>query len=251
MIANEPCVPLSTIKNVPQTKLFYFLNEHYGPLYSQEKLNPRPGYAGFLDHMCGQIGEPWTRALHMPYLREPNMVRKCFPRVPHIERPRIWLDARTVLRETESPGVWTPACDKFVERLQRSVDWDISYRCELYRSHYNVPEPGHDDAAAYYRAISRADFFIGTGASGAGQSLCDAASLGLVCIGTPQLAYHRLICHPKCLCENLDDSLKTVLSICKAPLDYSSIVSYQDSQIGEHMQLLPLQRLMRQPPMPS
>lgn len=106
VIANEPCIPLSIIKNFPQTKFVYFMNEHWpGPVYIQEKLNTRPGYAAFLDHMCGEIGEPGTRVVHMPYLREPDMVRKCFPRTPQTERPRIWLDARTVLRETASPGV--------------------------------------------------------------------------------------------------------------------------------------------------
>ena len=232
VVANEPCVPLSTIKNFPQTEFVYFMNEHWpGPVYIQEKLNTRPGYAAFLDHMCGEIGEPGTRAVHMPYLREPEMVRKCFPRTPQMERPRIWLDARTVLRETGSSGVWTLACDKFVEHLQQSVDLDISYRSHLYRRHYNVSQPGHDDAAAYYREISRADFFIGTGASGAGQSLCDGASLGLVCIGTPQLIYHRLICHPKCICENFEDSLRVVDSMWKEPLEYNSLVSYRIQEL--------------------
>jgi hypothetical protein len=209
VIANEPCIPLSTISRFPQTRFFYFLNEH-STIYVQQKLSPRPGYAAFLDHMCGEIGEPGTRALDMPYLRAPDMVRKCFPRVRHIERPRIWLDARTVIRETGSPGVWPPACDQFVKSLQ-SVDWDISCRSELYQRHYNIPEPGHDDAAAYYGALSGADFFIGIAAAGAGQSLCDAASLGLVYIGTPRLIYHRLICHPKCLCENLEGALNLAL----------------------------------------
>jgi len=53
--------------------------------------------------------------------------------------------------------------------------------------------------------MAACSYYVNLIACGAGQGLCDAASLGLICFGSPKLPYHKTICHPVCLCNDLPE----------------------------------------------
>jgi hypothetical protein len=54
--------------------------------------------------------------------------------------------------------------------------------------------------------MAPAKYYIGVGrASGGGQSLVDAASLGAICFGEKDKPFHRMLCHPACLCDDMVD----------------------------------------------
>ena len=65
---------------------------------------------------------------------------------------------------------------------------------------WSVGWPKNEEHAKYLSAIASADYYIGIETSGRlgsvphGQALADAASLGLVCIGSPWHVVHRMIC---------------------------------------------------------
>lgn len=121
--------------------------------------------------------------------------------------------------------------------------WSVFYRANIYRDYYDVQDPSIRDAWGYYMAMRQADYFIGLAAVGAGQALCDAASLGLACVGTPALVYHRMICAPPSLCTDLDRAIALVKQVHRDPSFRASIVASQDVALDLKMREAPLRRL--------
>jgi tetratricopeptide (TPR) repeat protein len=86
-------------------------------------------------------------------------------------------------------------------------------------------------------------YYVNLIACGAGQGLCDAASLGLICFGSAKLPYHKAICHPVCLCSDLSE-LEWKLSMVRASTDLQQeIRSWQDAALSDVMVNQPLRML--------
>jgi hypothetical protein len=248
VISLEPFLQSPRKRRWKNTAFFYFMNEHSNENYNAHRAKPAEGYAGFLDHMCGTTGD--RRAAHpnsieMPYLRSPEVARSCFPKRRRHSTTKIWIEARTIiLAATGQPyGTWTDACDAYCRQLQNEIDCPLVYRGHLYADFYNVPPPERADAVEYYKQMRNADIFIGLNAAGAGQTLCDAASLGLACFGTPNLIYHSMICEPDLLCNSLQEALQKASKLARRPGQMKSILTKQDERLRQHMNIEPTKRL--------
>jgi len=246
VISFEPC--LSPLRRFFRARnWFYFHHEHTNDWYDQSKKLTARGYAAFLDHMCAATdvaGERYPRRIEFPYLRDPDTVRGCFPRRSVSDRPTVWVDARTIMLQANgtAAGRWTDACDEQLRKLQSESRVRIITRGEIYREFYNLASSA--DAAAYLGEMSSADFYVGVAAAGAGQSLADAASLGLVCFGSPQLPYHRMICPPERLGCSLSEAFENAAELFASPMRMSEATRLQDEALRQNFQYVPMQRLL-------
>jgi hypothetical protein len=245
VISFEPC--LSTLRYFRARNWFYFHHEHTNDWYNQSKRKPASGYTAFLDHMCGATdvaGESYPQAIAFPYLRDPQTMRACFRGRPVSDCPTVWVDARTIMLEANgiAVGRWTDACDKLLRKLQSASGVRIITRGEVYREFYNLSPAS--DAAAYLDEMSTAQFYFSRAAAGAGQALCDAASLGLVCFGLPELVYHRMVCPPEQLGGSLSDALENAAELFASPIQMKEAVRLQDKALRHNFQSAPMRRLL-------
>jgi hypothetical protein len=246
VISTEACLPEAVTARFPRTLFAYFMNEHDNGEYNEQKHAPATAYDRFLDHMCGVTGGDAGLSIPFPYLRAREVVRCLFPRRPVAGGPpRIWIDARSLAQGAlgDATALWTPTCDEFARALAAEHGVDVRYRANIYRRYYDVPDPSTRDAWQYYAAMGQADYFIGLAAAGAGQALCDAASLGLACVGTPALVYHRLICVPEALCADLGSAIGRVKDWHRSRSRHASVTTSQDEALDLHMAQAPLRRL--------
>jgi hypothetical protein len=246
VISIEACLTEDLTSRYPDTLFLYFMNEHDNDEYAEQLKTPAAGYDYFCDHMCGGPGAGEARSLSMPYLRAPDVVRHIFPRYGFpVGPPRVWIDARSIARAAlhDSAALWTPSCDRYVAALAAEHGVEILYRANIYRDYYDVQDPSNHDAWCYYADMRRADYFIGVAATGAGQALCDGASLGLACVGTPALAYHRMTCAPAALCDDLASSVALVKRWHDDRSVRASVLEHQDAALALEMRQGPVERL--------
>jgi hypothetical protein len=249
VISTEACLTESLTARFPHTLFLYFMNEHDNQEYNEQRNAPDAAYDYFLDHMCGVTAErvgDFPLSIPMPYLRAPAVVRKIFPRDrDRAARPQIWIDARYIARAAlgSARALWTERCDQYAHELRAKHEVEIFYRSNIYRDYYDVQDPSSRDAPGYYADMRHADYFIGLTATGAGQALCDAASLGLACVGTPLLVYHRMTCVPQALCADLGPAISLVKQWHHDERLRASIVASQDAAIDLNMRQRPLRCL--------
>jgi hypothetical protein len=225
---------------------FYFHHEHSNDWYNRSRSKPARGYTAFLDHMCGSTGvvsENYPQSIDFPYLRDPQTVRTCFPSKSRSTGPVAWVDARTIMLHANGSALttWTEACDRYLRRLETESGVRVITRGEIYRGYYNLSPTG--DAVAYLEDMSCAGFYIGLAAAGAGQALCDAASLGLVCFGSPELVYHRMICPPERMCRSLSSALGSAADLYASPPRMRAAITEQDAILKREFQFRPIKRL--------
>ena len=79
--------------------------------------------------------------------------------------------------------------------------------------------------------------------AGAGQALCDAASLGLICIGQRDKSYHRLICHPAALCASMIELPRRLRAIAGSSDLQNEILAWQDTALHDFFQRRPIAQL--------
>jgi hypothetical protein len=79
--------------------------------------------------------------------------------------------------------------------------------------------------------------------AGAGQAICDAASLGCLCIGQQEKAFHRLICHPAALCDHMIELPRRLRAIAGSPDLQEEVYAWQQSALRDFFQRRPLSLL--------
>jgi hypothetical protein len=183
----------------------YYCQEHWDSTYAPSLERPFSPYDLFLDHMLQAPSEltGMPQAVAFPYLRSPDTVRRLFPRVGE---DAAWADWRT-LTTLAMTDVWTVAADKAALRLSDILGVGVRYGGNIFRSSYGFQEePSWGDFLLYYEGLAACKYYIAVGrASGAGQGAGEAASAGCIVLGERDKAYHRLLCHPECLCDNMLD----------------------------------------------
>jgi hypothetical protein len=81
--------------------------------------------------------------------------------------------------------------------------------------------------------------------AGAGQALADAAAVGCICMGQADRPYHRLLCHPSCLCEDMAQ-LPSKLRIVRQSADLrQEVLAWQDQNLERHFHSGPLALLFK------
>ena len=216
----------------------YFQNEHHHNEYTQSIRTPLPGYDLFLDHMMK--APAWVydlpQPVAFPYPRDPFAVRgMCAgPRTDDI-----WFDKRFIMMLTHgSEAFHRGGFENIIALLEKKFRSRVIFRNLDFEDMTRWGDP-HD----YMRDMAGCSYYVNLIACGAGQGLCDAASLGLICFGSAKLPYHKAICHPVCLCNDLSE-LEWKLSMVRSSTDLQlEIRSWQDAALSDMMVTQPLRIL--------
>jgi hypothetical protein len=230
------------------TVFAYYAQEHWDQLYTSSLQRPKPGYDLFLAHMLDSNSDlrSLPQAISFPYPHDLNLARSVFS--AHREEVA-WIDWRTLMTlAMKGPAdPWTPEAEAAADRLQDVLGMMIDHRGKYNRQSYGFADPPKwGDAAEYLRAVSTRKYYVSVGRiDGAGQGLAEAASLGSICVGQGNKVYHRLICHPFCLCEDIAE-LPTRLKALRDSTDLQQeVLAYQDEALRKHFEQGPL-NLLRQ-----
>ncbi|MDA8430850.1 MAG: FkbM family methyltransferase [Geobacteraceae bacterium] len=221
-----------------QTLYAYFQNEHHHSEYTQSVRKPLPGYDLFLDHMMK--APVWVYDLPQP-------VAFPYPRDPFVSRgmcsgeraDAIWCDKRFVMMLTHGNEAFhRGGFENTIISLEKRFRSRVMFR------HLDFEDMTRwGDPLDYMREMSGCAYYVNLIACGAGQGLCDAASLGLICFGSAKLPYHKAICHPFCLCQDLSE-LEWKLSMVRGSSDLQQeIHAWQDAALSDVMVTQPLRIL--------
>lgn len=224
------------------TLFAYFLEEHEDPHYIHALGRPAPGYDLFLDHML--FSSPWLwgipQAIAFPYLRDPVSIRKLFS---VSKDDSLWIETRTLIVLSKS-AYWNAQCYRLAQEIQERVGTEVRCKGDILETRFRIDDPPRwEDTMVYLGSVSRCKYFLSIFVGGGGQALADAASLGCICFGNPRTPYHRLICHPACLCNNLRDFLVKFQKVQSNPALQKEILQYQDSVLDRVFNKEPLRVL--------
>jgi len=229
-----------------RTLFAYYVQEHWDSLYSESMRQPRTGYDLFLDHMMDAPArlERLPQAVSFPYLHDLQFLRSQF-RLPRQEVA--WSDFRILMTLAgRKPGELAPAEAASAKiRLERVLDIEIRCRSISLTSAWGVYDPPRwNDTSDYFRELAECRYYLAVGEmAGAGQALAEAAALGCLCIGQSDRIYHRLLCHPSCLCENIAEMPQRFRALRANPDLWREILAFQDAQLTEHFLKRPLNTL--------
>ncbi len=216
----------------------YFQNEHHHSEYTQSLRNPLPGYDLFLDHMMK--APSWVydlpQPVAFPYPRDPFVTRGI---CPGEQSDAIWFDKRFVMMLTHGNEVFhRGGFESTVASLEKRFRSQVMFRNLDFEDMTRWGDP-----LSYLQDMAKCSCYVNLIACGAGQGLCDAASLGLICFGSAKLPYHKAICHPVCLCNDLSE-LEWKLSMVRGSSDLQQeIRSWQDAALSDVMVTQPLRIL--------
>lgn len=229
VISIDPILPVPT----NSTTLFaYYMQEHWDALYTESRKRPLAGYDLFLDHLLEAPAKLSTlpQPVAFPYMRAPRIARSAFPEE---KANASWVDWRLLctLSLSDDEAAWAAA----KKRLEDYLGMPAVCLSNGNQSQFGFTDPPlWGDPARYLQALARCKYYVGMGLiHGAGASLGDAAALGCLCIGDVRKAYHRLICHPDCLCPDLLQLPATVKRLASSPQLQAEALRWQDEKLRQ------------------
>jgi hypothetical protein len=231
-----------------RTVFAYYMQEHWDRIYTASLRRPVESYDLFLAHMMD--AQPAVsrlpQALSFPYVHDAKLARAVFPEV---KQEQVWIDARTLttLAMKDLGETWGDEVEAAAQRLQSYLDVKIRYRGQYLRKTYAFADPPTwGDAAVYFRDLAQCKYYVAVGQiGGAGQGLGDAASVGCICIGQADKAYHRLICHPQCLCADMAEMPERLHRVAGSRELQEQALEWQDRALARHFKDEPLDALAR------
>lgn len=228
-----------------RTLFAYFLNEDADSLYRPSLRRPVSGYDLFLAHMMdagdGLRGLP--QAVNFPYAQDPRAAAIFSAKK---DEDAVWADWRTlVLLGMEELHRWTGAAEKAAARLEELLEMPVFFNGNFSRTAFHVTDPpAWGSPARYMESLGRCRYYISVGREGgAGQGVCDAASLDCICIGDRHKhvrAYHRLICHPECLCSDLAEMPRRLRRVMRSADLRAEVLAWQRDALERHFVKKPL-----------
>lgn len=235
--------PIWDVPAESATLFAYFVVEHWDRLYNESLRAPIGRYDLFLAHMMdasmGLASLP--QALAFPYLRHPETVRAVFPSA---KEEAVWVDFRTLttLGMAETYDIWVSSGHAAATRLEETLDLPVRYKGTFNENPYGISDPpAWGDAARYFDAMASCRYYVAVGTiAGAGQALCDAASLGCICVGQQDKAFHRLVCHPAALCASMIDLPRRLKAIVASHDLQSEIREWQETALRDFFHRRPL-----------
>jgi hypothetical protein len=234
--------PILSVPADSPTLFAYFVVEHWDRLYQESLRGLRARYDLFLAHMLDAPSNlaSLPQALAFPYLRDPDAVHAVFPAE---KEEGVWADFRTLttLGMAETYGMWVATGHAAAKRLEEALRAPIYYKPSFNEHPYGISDPpAWGDAVAYFDAMARCKYYIAVGTiNGAGQAICDAASLGCICIGQQEKAFHRLICHPAALCAHMMELPRRFRAIAGSPELQEEVLAWQQTALREFFQRRP------------
>jgi hypothetical protein len=228
------------------TLFAYFVVEHWDRNYQASLRAPLGRYDLFLAHMMDapQTLASLPQALAFPYLRDPDAVHAAFPAE---KEEAVWADFRTLttLGMAETYGMWVHSGHAAATRLEETLRLPVRYKASFNEHPYGISDPpAWGDAAGYFEAMARCRYYVAVGTiAGAGQAICDAASLGCLCIGQEEKAFHRTICHPAALCAHMMELPRRLKAIAASRDLQEEIRAWQESALRNYFQRQPMAAL--------
>lgn len=235
--------PILDLTASSSTLFAYFVVEHWDRLYQAGLRAPHGRYDLFFAHMMDAPQElaSLPQALAFPYLRDPDTVRGVFA-APKEEA--VWADFRTLttLGMAETYGLWAGSGHAAAQRLEEALRLPVRYRASFNEHPYGISDPpAWGDAASYFDDMAPCKYYVAVGTiHGAGQAICDAASLGCLCIGQQDKAFHRAICHPAALCAHMMELPRRLKAIAGSPDLQEEVRAWQDAALRDYFQRRPL-----------
>jgi hypothetical protein len=238
--------PVLKVPHGSKTLFAYYMQEHWDRLYTLSLHRPIGNYDLFLAHMLDADPElkGLPQALSFPYLYTSEATRSILD-VSEKEEA-VWADWRvlTMLGMCER---WDTAAEAAAKRLEEVLRLPVRYKgsFDKTRTPLGIADPpSWGDALRYLEALAHCKYYIGVGRdSGAGQGLCDAASVGCICIGSVNRPYHRLVCHPDCLCSDLFDLPRLVSRVAASTDLQQEALAWQEEALRRYFADKPLQLL--------
>lgn len=238
--------PILSVPADSSTLFAYFVVEHWDRLYAEAQRRLHGHYDLFLAHI---LDAPKTlnslpQALAFPYLRDPDTVQAVF----HSEKEdAVWVDFRTLttLGMAETYGPWVSSGHGAAKRLEETLRLPVRYKSSTNENLYGISDPPTwGDAVHYFHQMAPCRYYVAVGTiAGAGQAICDAASLGLLCIGQQDKAYHRLICHPAALSASMIELPRRLRAITDSRDLQVEVLAWQDAKLRDFFQRRPLAQL--------
>jgi hypothetical protein len=220
--------------------LAYFVQEHWDPCYRAGLTSPARPYDLFLDHMLAARTQviKLPQSISFPYLRAPEILAG-FAAASRDEVA--WVDWRTITAVT-GHKTWDDAAEATVGRLSELFPVKLACEGGFSKGPYGISDPpSWGDAQRYLARLGRCKYYISVGReSGGGQGVCDAASLGCLCIGSAHRPYHRLVCHPRCLVTDLEDLYDVLKDVSSSADLRAEARAYQDASLRQHFRTFPL-----------
>ncbi len=238
--------PLWDVRADSRALFAYFVVEHWDRLYNQSLRGPLDGYDLFLAHMLDAPADlvSLPQSVAFPYLRDPGAVQSVFPAK---KEEAVWADFRTLttLGMAETYGMWVATGHAAAERLEGTLRLPVRYKSGFNESPYGISDPpAWGDTVQYFDAMGRCKYYVAVGTiAGAGQAICDAASLGCLCIGQREKPFHRLICHPAALCAGMIELPRRLRAIAGSRDLQEEVRDWQDSALRDFFQRQPLSLL--------
>jgi hypothetical protein len=238
--------PFWTVPADSPTLFAYFVVEHWDTLYKESRSGPLGRYDLFLAHMMDapKALSLLPQALAFPYLRDPDAVHAAFPAE---KEASVWADFRTLttLGMADTYGMWVASGHAAAKRLEETLRLPVRYKADFNEHPYGISDPpAWGDAASYFDAMARCQYYVAVGTiAGAGQAICDAASLGCLCIGQGEKAFHRLICHPAALCAHMMELPRRLKAIAGSRDLQEEVRAWQDAALRDFFQRRPLAAL--------
>ena len=242
------------------TLFAYYMNEHVDVLYAISRREVLAGYDLFLDHRL-QSPSNLTRLpqpISCPYLWEGALTRQIVRPVERIAplEEAIFVEWRTLaLLARERARQWrrhnqgaAPATLGLTEteatllarRLERYFDMPVRFRLQRDGMYNYLPDPPQwGELLDYLRPLAQNRYYVSLFAFGAGQSLVDAAAMGAIVFGSRTLAYHRLACHPVCLCETLDELPQRIRQVRLSRNLQAEVLAWQEAALRQHFDVAP------------
>ena len=231
VISLDPILPSRPPKHVLTA---YFMNEHWDRRYRRSLMRPLHHYDLFFDHILTTRAriDGLPQPVSFPYMRAPWVTRRLFDGAAD---GSAWVDWR-MLSLLSGAQSWNAGAEAAARRLCEVLGVPVQCDGNFNRSPYGVSDPpAWRNIETYLRRLKSARYYVSVGRScGAGQALVEAASLGLVCFGERDKAYHRLLCHPACLCDSLVDLPKRFRAVARSTDMQAEILARQDGNLSLH-----------------
>jgi hypothetical protein len=230
----------------PSVVFGYYAQEHWDPLYGKSLRQPAKGYDLFLAHMMDGSAtiSRLPQAVSFPYTHDLALVRSI---LSQDKQERTWVDWRTLMTLAMKGlgDVWDERAAAAAVRLQEVLELPILHRGSFNKETYAFSDPpAWGDAFKYLESLATCKYYVGVGnVAGAGQSLAEAATLGCICIGQSDKVYHRLICHPSCLCEDIAEMPRRLQHLQGSTDLQGEILASQDENLERHFRKGPLDLL--------
>ncbi len=221
-----------------KTVFAYLQNEHHDNEYRSSIKSPLHGYDLFLDHMM--TATDWVyrlpQSVSFPYPRDPVFTRTL---KNNVQDDSVWIDNRFIMALAHgNKACHSPVDIKFLLQLEYDIRVRFRYGMSNFDDIQNLQSPYN-----YLQELSQSKYYLNLIACGAGQGLCDAASIGLICFGSAKLKYHQAICHPFCLCSDIIDFKHKYRFVSNSNDLQQEILAWQDLMLNDRMVQQPLQML--------